>query len=108
MIDNYSNVDTHEVKETWFSLSFNQKKDAITDFLKKNSYDHILKFSNITTDGQVNFQLLLDIDVNTRCDTLLDIELHMKSELDIGLTLWLDPMGDKNTLRNLRGIEIVK
>ena len=32
----------------------------------------------------------------------------MKSELDIGLTLWLDPMGDKNTLRNLRGIEIVK
>ena len=73
-----------------------------------NSYDHILQFSNITTDGQVNFQLLIDIDVNTRCDTLLDIELHMKSELDIGLTLWLDPMGDKNTLRNLRGIEIVK
>ena len=30
----------------------------------------------------------------------------MKADIDEGITLWLEPVGDKSKLRNLRGIEL--
>ena len=38
---------------------------------------------------------------------MLDLEAVLKNELDNGITIWHIPIGDKNSLRNLRGIEIV-
>ena len=37
---------------------------------------------------------------------LLDLEEKLKKNIDIGLTVWLEPVGDKSKLRNLRGIKI--
>jgi hypothetical protein len=38
---------------------------------------------------------------------LLDLELLLKENIDSGVFIWCEPIGDKNSLRNLRGIEIV-
>ena len=37
---------------------------------------------------------------------LLELEEKLKNELDEGITIWLEPVGDKSKLRNLRGINI--
>ena len=34
------------------------------------------------------------------------LEEKLKKEIDEGLTIWLEPVGDKSKLRNLRGIVI--
>ena len=39
---------------------------------------------------------------------LLDLEELLKENVDLGITIWLEPLGDKNSLRNLRGIEVKK
>jgi len=44
--------------------------------------------------------------VNLRADTLLDLEAKLKVVLDEGLTVWIQPQSDKNTLRKLRGVEV--
>ena len=38
---------------------------------------------------------------------LLDFEEWIKKMLDTGISIWHVPIGDKNSLRNLRGIEVV-
>jgi hypothetical protein len=37
---------------------------------------------------------------------LLDLENEIKKDIDHGITVWLEPVGDKSKLRNLRGIKI--
>ena len=37
---------------------------------------------------------------------LLDLEERLKKNIDKGLTVWFEPIGDKSKLRNLRGIKI--
>ena len=34
------------------------------------------------------------------------LEEDLKLNIDKGLTVWCEPLGDKNSLRNLRGIKI--
>ena len=37
---------------------------------------------------------------------LLELESYLKENIDKGLTVWLEPVGDRSKLRNLRGIKI--
>jgi hypothetical protein len=37
---------------------------------------------------------------------ILDLEEFLKNHLDSGISIWCEPLGDKNSLRNLRGIQI--
>jgi hypothetical protein len=48
------------------------------------------------------------IPTNIRGLLLLDLEKKLKDNIDNGLTVWLEPVGDKSKLRNLRGIKIKK
>ena len=36
----------------------------------------------------------------------LNLEERLKNNIDKGLTVWFEPVGDKSKLRNLRGIKI--
>ena len=46
------------------------------------------------------------IPANERGLLLLDLEEKLKIEIDKGITVWCEPVGDKSKLRKLRGIEI--
>ena len=37
---------------------------------------------------------------------LLDFERYLKDNVDQGINVWCESIGDKNSLRNLRGIQI--
>ena len=44
--------------------------------------------------------------ISERGILLLEVEKILKEKIDEALMIWLEPVGDKSKLRNLRGIEI--
>lgn len=59
-------------------------------------------------DGFITFEFKKSIPVAIRGLYLLKLEAHLKSTVDPSITLWIAPVGDKSSLRNLRGIEVKK
>lgn len=57
-------------------------------------------------DGQILVNLVESMSASKRGQLLLDLEEFLKKEIDPGLAVWLEPLGDRNSLRNLRGIEV--
>ena len=53
-------------------------------------------------------KIVQNIPVDKRGLLLIDLEKHLKTNIDEGLTLWCEPVGDKSKLRNLRGIKFKK
>lgn len=72
------------------------------------SYSAIVVVSEANVDGQIIVQLLTPMGPEKRGTILLDLEHELKESIDQGLTVWLEPLGDKSSLRNLRGIEVKK
>ena len=61
----------------------------------------------MTDDGQIILKVQKSIPSNIRGILLLDLEDRIKKNIDKGLTVWLEPVGDKSKLRNLRGIKFI-
>jgi len=59
-------------------------------------------------DGQVMLKFEVPVAADRRGTVLLDLERELKQSIDPGLNVWLEALGDRNSLRNLRGIEIRK
>ena len=57
-------------------------------------------------DGQIIVRLKIKLSPGARGALLLDLEASLKSVIDPGLAVWHESLGDRNSLRNLRGIEI--
>ncbi len=58
------------------------------------------------SDGQIIVSLVEPMPAGARGTLLLDLEAFLKGAIDSGLVVWLEPLGDRNSLRNLRGIEV--
>lgn len=57
-------------------------------------------------DGQIIVSLTAPMPASRRGTMLFDVEAHLHETIDPGLVVWLEPLGDRNSLRNLRGIEV--
>lgn len=57
-------------------------------------------------DGQIIVTLGEPLSADRRGTLLLDIEEYLNDAVSPGLAVWLEPLGDRNSLRNLRGIEV--
>ena len=57
-------------------------------------------------NGHVIVRLLKELNPGDRGTLLLDYEFHLKDKIDEAITIWIEPLGDKNTLRKLRGVEV--
>lgn len=65
-----------------------------------------LVVSGAKQDGQAIFHFGEPVGASRRGSILLDLEELLKATIDPGITVWLEPLGDRNSLRNLRGIEV--
>ena len=106
MMKNFSNFKTPTTSETWINLSEDKKIDLINNELKKNPNFKEFKVHQTSNDGQIVFTVKKTIQSNIRGLLLLDLEEKLKENIDRGLTVWFEPVGDKSKLRNLRGIKI--
>ena len=105
MFKNYASIKTPATSAFWKKLSNDQRSDLIYKELKKKTYLNEFEIFKILDDGQVIFRVQKSISSNKRALILLDLEEQLKKNVDEGLTVWFEPVGDKSRLRNLRGIK---
>jgi hypothetical protein len=99
------NIKKLAVSKRWTELLFNEKVSLINIELKKNEKTKEFEIFKINEDGQIILKIRNPIKSNLRGIILLDLEEQLKKNIDQGLTVWLEPIGDKSKLRNLRGVK---
>jgi hypothetical protein len=96
--------------DNWMRLSDAERVLLVTETVKKSTLkENWLKSLSVVSaniDGQIIFRYCNSMPANIRGAFLLDIEKYIKDEIDVALTVWLEPIGDRNSLRKLRGIEV--
>ena len=104
----YAGVDTPSPSAKWVTSSnverLSQVERAVAEH--KPLLIGMLMIASVKQDGQVIVSLKEPLPPNQRGTVLLDLEELLKEVVDPGLVVWLEALGDKNSLRNLRGIEV--
>lgn len=104
----YAQTDTPLPGSAWRQLSDAERLKLIMDTLHTGSeaVDENIVIAAANQDGQILVSLVESMPAGKRGTLLLDIEATLKEAIDPGLVVWLEPLGDRNSLRNLRGIEV--
>ena len=103
---NFAFEKTLTTTDFWRDLTEEKKKELINKEIAKDETLREFEVHKVFNDGQIVFHLTKTITSSIRGTLLLDLEDRLKKNIDIGLTVWLEPVGDKSKLRNLRGIKI--
>tara|TARA_B100000989_G_scaffold210216_1_gene159462 strand:- start:3455 stop:3790 length:336 start_codon:yes stop_codon:yes gene_type:complete len=106
MMKNFAFEKTPKTSDHWVSLDKDQRKKLVENVLKKNQNYSGFEVYETPNDGQIILKIQKSISSNIRGLMLLELESKLKENVDKGLTVWLEPVGDKSKLRNLRGIKI--
>jgi hypothetical protein len=88
----------------WINLSLNEKIDKVKNVLKKENLDKTFEVNLVKNNGHVVLKTEETIPIKFRGILLLELEQKLKLLIDEGITIWLEPVGDKNKLRKLRGV----
>jgi len=100
---------TPKATNEWMNLDDSERANIIRSALDKCNFNsNILEFVEAKKDGQVIFRILNDINPSERGELLLDLEFMLKKEVHDFIFINIEPLGDKNSLRKLRGIDIKK
>lgn len=97
-------AESPKVGEVWKNKTDEQRIFEITEFMNLNKINNTFEVFNALDDGQVILKTDKSIPAKERGLHLLDVEEKLKKSIDKGITVWLEPIGDKSKLRNLRGI----
>jgi Tfp pilus assembly protein PilZ len=106
MKDNFSEIKTPIPSEDWKNKSEKDRIEKISSFLKSNILYKDFIIIKALDNGQVIIKIDHLIAANKRGILLLDLESILKKKIDQGITIWCEPVGDKNKLRQLRGVTI--
>ncbi|MHB1939084.1 MAG: hypothetical protein ACYCOR_21320 [Acidobacteriaceae bacterium] len=101
----YAEASTPSPGIAWRQLSDADRRARVTTVLRDGCArlgDTILVVA-ANADGEIIVNLTEPLSAGERGQVLLDIEDFLKATIDPGLTVWLEPLGDRNSLRNLRG-----
>ena len=104
----YAEVDSPSPSVEWLGLSGAQRIERINQFINMANPDlnGQLLIVAAKKNGEVVVRMLNPLTASVRGSLLLDFEEFIKKNIDQGLTAWGEALGDKNSLRNLRGIEV--
>lgn len=104
----YANIDTPTPGPVWHQLTDAERLVLVNKVVgdKMGFLSKTFVVVDARMDGQVIVNLLEPISADKRGTVLLDLEAFLKESIDPGLVVWLDSLGDRNSLRNLRGIEV--
>jgi len=105
-MNSFADSETLAVGDHWRSFSNEHRLALLRQVLLSDERFSAVSISRAFADGTVYVNLEKPLSPKERGTVLLDFEAALKERVDIGLTVWCEPLGDKSTLRNLRGIEI--
>lgn len=104
-MENYSLIETPKPSEKWVNLEPLDRIQLCKTKLKNKITQFHFEILDAKDDGQVIIEFENTPSANERGMLLLDLEELLKS-IDDALTIWHVSLGDKNSLRNLRGITL--
>jgi hypothetical protein len=106
LFQNFADVECSITGHAWIGMSNENRIVQVSECIQKQ--DRFSGFEVIRTheNGNIIVNFPPDLGANKRGTLLLDLEEYLKNEIDGGVVVWCDPLGDKSTLRNLRGIQI--
>ena len=92
----------------WRQLSDAERLTLVMDTLRAGTtaLSGVIVVADAKQDGQIIVNLVKSMPASKRGPLLLDLEAFLKEAIDPSLVVWLEPLGDRNSLRNLRGIEV--
>lgn len=90
----------------WRQLTVQDRLSAVRQIVVQSNLSDKLVILRTTSLGQIIVALAATVSTQERSNLLLDFEAKLKAHIDEGLCLWNEPLGDKNSLRKLRGITI--
>ena len=97
---------THRVTDAWVAESIEDRLNRIRFFLNAYKDYKMMEVQDAFDNGHVVLRIEQSIPANERGLFLLELEERIKTEIDVGITIWLEPVGDKSKLRQLRGVEV--
>ena len=99
-------ANTPDTDQKWRQISNQERKELVSQQLKKTEVYKEFVIVDAAKDGQVILRIEKVISAKSRGQMLLECEEELKKNIDDGITIWLEPVGDKSKLRNLRGVKI--
>lgn len=104
----YSYADTPSPSLEWRRLSDAERRTRVMDALSAgtSAFNDAVVIIAAKEDGQIIMDLVESMPAGKRGTLLLDLEAFLKEAIDPSLVVWLKSLGDRNSLRNLRGIEV--
>jgi hypothetical protein len=104
----FAGVNTPTPSVEWIRSTESERLSRIAELMMVGDQDFQRWLSVISAkeDGQITVRFNQPLSPGDRGTLLLDFEAALKKVVDSGLVVWAESLGDKNTLRNLRGIEV--
>lgn len=104
----YANEPSPTISAQWAGLTRAAQLEIVRSSIGSDTTlgSDILEVVDTKANGEVIVRFIEPLGASVRGALLLDIEQYLKDSIEPGLTVWLSPLGDKNSLRNLRGIEV--
>lgn len=106
MIENSADLESPIVSNFWRNLEPDERLKKVSEVCDSDTRFSPIHISRVLANGEIFINLVEAIPANIRGSLLLDFEAELKARIDAGIVVWCEPLGDKSTLRNLRGIQI--
>jgi hypothetical protein len=103
----FSNVPSPVPTDDWQSLTIGERIDFINKSIQDFSLSIDIDVVEANKGGQISVIINDTLSADERGPLLLGIEEFLKLNVDNGITVWHAPIGDKSSLRKLRGIEVL-
>ena len=104
IMKHFADADTPLPGEAWKNLSEEKRKQSISDVIHKYDQYDDLEVQSAANDGRVVLRTEKIIPANERGLYYLKLEGILKQKVDLGISVWCEPVGDKSKLRALRGV----
>jgi hypothetical protein len=101
-----SEEDSPVVGSKWKKFNSKERHELVNNELILNRFNEFLEIIDLKDDGQIILNFKVEVLAGIRGQMLLNFEKIIKKNVDKGLVIWLQPLGDKSSLRRLRGIEV--
>ena len=103
----YSNINSPETESAWINMSKLKRILLIEKSINILYPDADITIVNADENGQVSLVINSTLSVDERGTFMLDFEENLKNNIDNLKNIWHEAIGDKSSLRNLRGIEVL-
>ena len=101
-----ANAETPVTQTTWKLMPDIERINLLNKQIREKQDYKSISINKTTESGQVLVTLDGKFTASKRGIYLLDFERYLKDNVDQGINVWCETIGDKNSLRNLRGIQI--